>query len=57
MTSQPARTMRHNPDVGRRGGRFFAGTLGAIGSAACSVSMILVAVGVGGSAAAGAWPP
>ena len=52
MTSQPARAMSHDQDVGRRAGRFAAGTLGAIGSAACAVSMILVAVGVGGSAAA-----
>ena len=52
MTSQPTRAMSHDQDVGRRAGRFAAGTLGAIGSAACAVSMILVAVGVGGSAAA-----
>lgn len=36
----------------RRAGRTWAGTLGAAGSVACGISMILIAAGVGASAAA-----
>ncbi len=44
--------MSHDQEIGRRAGRCSAGVLGGLGSAACAVSMILVAVGVGGSTAA-----
>ncbi len=44
--------MSHDQDVGRCAGRCSAGVLGGLGPAACAVSMILVAVGVGGSTAA-----
>lgn len=41
------------PSVSRRAARSGAGLLGVLGSAACVVSMILVPLGVGASAAAG----
>jgi len=44
--------MSRDQDIRRRAGRCSAAALGGLTSAACAVSMILAAAGVGGSAAA-----
>jgi hypothetical protein len=45
-------SISRDQDTGRRAGRYSAGVLGVLASAACAASMILAALGVGGSTVA-----